>query len=102
MTAYESRIISNKARNQKQYYAYLSKKAKYRDTSMLLQDSDGIDQSETRQCTEILNQCYSKVFTKGKSTRVPEIRTPRVTEDMPPVIFTEDKVKKKLENLNVT
>ena len=99
---YESKIISNKSRNQKKYYAYLSKRSKYRDTSLLLKDSDGIDQSETRQCTQILNQCYSRVFTKGKSKRVPEIRTTRVHEDMPAVTFTEDKVKKKLENLNVT
>ena len=98
---YELNIVNNKTRNQKRYYSYLARNAKYRDPSMLLQDSTGSEHSDIDECGKILNNYFREVFTKGTSNTMPPIKTPRVINDMPEVIFSEQKVLEKLNKLNV-
>ena len=81
---YEEKIVANKNSDPKRYYSYLSSKPRYRDTSLPLQDERGEEHSESNKCMEILNNCYAKVFTKGRSSRTPIIKTPRTNEDMAP------------------
>ena len=97
---YENKIIKDKPSNQRKFYAYMSNKSKYRETTLLLQDRRGSETSDAQKCAEILNDTYSRIFTKGSSTRAPEIKTPRILEDMPDVTFTTEKVKTKLEALD--
>ena len=98
---YEMKIVKKKNRNPKKYYAYLSKKSKYKDTTISLQDKQGKTHSIVDDCTKVLNNSFGGVFTKGSSGTPPVIRTPRTHASMPLVKFTTEKVLKKLESLNI-
>ena len=102
ITRYEKKIIEDKPRNQKRYYAYLSKKSKYRDSNLLLRNTDGTESSNPKQCAKILSSCYSSVYTRGNSPQIPNIKTPRVKEGMKDVTFSPEKVRIKLESLNTS
>ena len=99
---YELRIVEGRGKNPKSYYAYLSKKSKYKDTQPAMQDPDGTIHTDGDECAKILNGCFGKVFNKGKSGKTPEIKTPRVEVNMPEVLFTTEKVLKKLKSLNIS
>ena len=74
----------------------MSNKSKYKEASILLQDQNGLESSDPKKCANILSDTYSKIYTRGISSHVPPIKTPRVTENMADVMFNPAKVLSKL------
>ena len=98
---FENKIISNKDSNPKTYHKYVSRKDRYKDTTISLVHDEEIC-SDEKKCADIFNEFFSSVFTSGSSnlSALRDIETLYPT--MSEIDITQDLVRKKIDMIDTS
>ena len=96
---HENNVIASKNTDAKKYYKYVSFKNKYKKQKIAIKSGDEIETDDKR-CAILLNQHFGSVFTKGASIK-PDFSPSPDIDVMEDVEFTEELIRKKVNELNV-
>ena len=99
---YEKNIAKKAKTNPKIFYSFVNSKMKVKESIGDLVNKDGNKVSSNDEKAEILNNFFCSVFTKEKTDSIPECENKNKENYIDNVIFTKDKVLKKLKNLNAS
>ena len=97
---YEKSIAKQAKTNPKVFYSFANSKMKVKENIGDLIDTDGNKISSNSGKAEILNKFFCSVFTQEKTDNIPKPENRNENENIDNVIFTKDKVLKKLKDIN--
>ena len=98
--SYEENIIGNRNTNPKRFYKYCSSNDKYRDNTINLKKEGSIE-TDPQVCANIMNDFFGSVYVSGPSDTANLPQLSANSPDIEDVEFTEDKVREKINNLDI-
>ena len=101
MKHFEKEVAMNEKTNPKTFHKYVNSKTKVRTGICELQVDDVTSISDEKKAST-LNKCFSYVYTKGDTTRIPTCENHAVRTPCPRIQLTRDGVYRELQALHPT
>ena len=99
---FEKKVAKQTKHNPKAFFKYANSKLKTRSGIADLRKEDGSTTRTTQEKAEVLNDFFASVFTREDLSSTPDFSVGHTTNSLSDINITEDKVYKKLKNLNPT
>ena len=97
---YEKHIAKQTKKNPKAFFRYANSKLKTRSGVADLHKEDGSTTKTDQEKAEVLNDFFASVFTRENMSHMPEFSPNNIDSSLENIQITEEKVHKKLKNLN--
>ena len=97
---YQKKIAREAKKNPKLFYSFVNSKMKVKAGIADLVDSNGDTVSEDSEKAEVLNSFFCSVFTEERKEEVPTCEKKNDQDYLNNIVFTKEKVLKKLKNLD--
>jgi hypothetical protein len=98
----EKKLAADKTANKKPFFNYIRKRTRFKDTVGPLKAANEELIKDLADMAEELNKCFSDVFTREDTTRVPEPQHQRTRSKIHNVFITTQKVRSQIKKLKPT
>ena len=98
---YERKLASDAKNNPKNFYSYLKSKSSNKETIGPLIKVDGNETKNDTEVAQTLNDFFATVFTEENLENMPVLENVQPDNPMSEVIFTTEKVVKKIDKLKL-